>query len=101
MVGYGWSGMTTYIYDIKLTRMKIISTIQQLSIIVLALTTLCIMGAEPGTSESSMYEYEHAFDSGNVGWYLGWGWVISLGLLIITSVVIYNYNNKLNTGGQK
>ena len=57
------------------------------------------MGAEPGTSESSMYEYEHAFDSGHVGWYLGWGWVISLGLLIITSVVIYNYNNKLNTGG--
>lgn len=80
--------------------MKLINTIQELSIIVLILTTLCILGAEPGTSESSMYEYEHAFDSGNIGWYLGWGWMISLGLSVITSIVIYNYN-KSNMGGQK
>jgi hypothetical protein len=79
--------MATYIHVIKLTRMKIINTIQELSIIVLALTTLCILGAEPGTSESSMYEYEHAFDTGHVGWYLGWGWIISLGLLIIVTII--------------
>jgi hypothetical protein len=73
--------------------MKIISTIQTLSIIGLSLTTLFILGAEPGTSESSMYEYEHAFETGHVGWCLGWGWVVSLGLLIMSTVLIV-INNK-------
>jgi hypothetical protein len=72
--------------------MKIISAIQTLSIICLALFTLCILGAEPGTSESSMYEYEHAFETGHVGWYLGWGWIVSLGLLIISTALIVRYN---------
>jgi len=75
--------------------MKIINTIQTLSVIGLALTTLFILGAEPGTSESSMYEYEHAFDAGHVGWCLGWGWVMCLGLLIISTVLIV-INNKRN-----
>ena len=74
--------------------MKIISTIQTLSIIGLALFTLCLLGAEPGTSESSMYEYEHAFDTGHVGWYLGWGWVVCLGLLIISTVLIVRNNKR-------
>jgi hypothetical protein len=74
--------------------MKIISAIQTLSIIGLALTTLFLLGAEPGTSESSMYEYEHAFDTGHVGWYLGWGWVTCLGLLITSTVLIVRNNKR-------
>ena len=73
--------------------MKIISAIQTLTFIGLCLFTLCILGAEPGTSEDSMYEYEHAFDIGYVGWYLGWGWVVCLGLLIMSTVLIV-INNK-------
>jgi len=79
--------------------MKIISAIQTLSIICLALFTLCILGAEPGTSESSMYEYEHAFETGHIGWYLGWGWIVSLGLLIMSTVLIYRDN--INADGHK
>jgi uncharacterized BrkB/YihY/UPF0761 family membrane protein len=75
--------------------MKIINAIQPLSIIGLILFTLLILGAEPGTSESSMYEYEHAFDTGHVGWYLGWGWVVCVGLLIISTVIIV-IDNKRN-----
>jgi hypothetical protein len=84
-----------YIHIIKLKRMKIIITIQELSIVCLALFTLCILGAEPGTSESSMYEYEHAFDTGHVGWYLGWGWVVCLWLLIMSTKLIV-IDNKRN-----
>ena len=84
-----------YIHPIKLKRMKIISAIQTLSLTGLALFTLCLLGAEPGTSEDSMYEYEHAFDTGHVGWYLGWGWVVCLGLLIMSTVLIVR-NNKRN-----
>ena len=75
--------------------MKIIIAIKILSRAGLALFTLCLLGAEPGTSESSMYEYEHAFDTGHVGWYLGWGWVVCLGLLIMSTVLIM-INNKRN-----
>ena len=79
--------------------MKIISAIQTLSLICLALCTLCILGAEPGVSESSMYEYEHAFDTGHVGWYLGWGWIVSLGLLTISTILIYHDN--INNDGHE
>lgn len=73
--------------------MKQIGLIQSLSVIGLLLLTLLLLGAEPGTSESSMYEYEHAFDTGHIGWYLGWGWVVCLGLLIMSTVLIV-INNK-------
>lgn len=66
---------------------------QQISLIVLGLCTLCILGAEPGTTESSMYEYAHAMDKGHVGWFLCWGWVISL-VLFITSTIFIIYNDK-------
>ena len=73
--------------------MKQIGLIQSLSIMGLCLFTLLLLGAEPGTSEDSMYEYEHAFDTGHMGWYLGWGWVVCLGLVIISTVLIV-INNK-------
>jgi hypothetical protein len=66
-----------------------VMNLQVFSLIALGLCTLCILGAEPGTSESSMYEYEHAFDYGHIGWFLGWGWVISLTLLITTTAILY------------
>ena len=69
--------------------MKIITKLQTLSVAVLVLTTLLILGADPGTNESSMYEYEHMFDMGHMGWYLIGGWVISLGLLIVTTSIIH------------
>ena len=74
--------------------MKILGTIQPLSIAGLILLTLLLLGAEPGTSESSMYEYEHAFDIGHVGWWLGWGWVVCLGLLIISTIMIVRINKR-------
>ena len=73
--------------------MKILNTIQSLSFILMGIITILILGAEPGTSEDSMYEYEHAFDTGHMGWYLGWGWVVCLGLVIISTVLIV-INNK-------
>jgi hypothetical protein len=35
-----------------------------------------------------MYEYEHAFDTGHVGWILGWGWVVTLGLIIMSTILL-------------
>ena len=75
--------------------MKILNTIQSLSFILNGIITILILGAEPGTSESSMYEYEHAFDTGHVGWILGWGWVVTLGLIIMSTTLIV-INNKRN-----
>ena len=62
---------------------------QEISLIVLGLCTLFILGAEPGTSEDSMYEYAHAMDKGHVGWFLCWGWVTSLVLFIALTIIIY------------
>jgi hypothetical protein len=75
--------------------MKILNTIQSLSFILMGVITILILGAEPGTSEESMYKYNHAFDTGHVGWILGWGWVVSLGLTIMSTVLIV-INNKCN-----
>jgi hypothetical protein len=69
-----------------------VMNLQTLSLIVLGLCTLCILGAEPGTSEESMYEYEHAFDYGNVGFILVWGWCVSLALFLTTTAIRY-YNS--------
>ena len=80
--------------------MKQIGLIQSLSIMGLCLFTLFLLGAEPGTSESSMYEYEHAFDMGHIGWYLGWGWVVCVGLLIMSTVLI-GIDNKRNGAKHK
>jgi hypothetical protein len=75
--------------------MKILNTIQSLSFILNGIIIILILGAEPGTSESSMYEYEHVFDTGHVGWILGWGWVVTLGLIIMSTTLIV-INNKHN-----
>ena len=68
---------------------------QFISLIALGLCTLFILGAEPGTSEDSMYEYAHAMDKGHVGWVLCWGWVTSLVLfLTLTAIRYYNSINE-------
>jgi len=48
---------------------------------------LLLLGAEPGTSESSMYDYEHFCDKGNFGWYLLWAFGLSVVLFIITTII--------------
>jgi hypothetical protein len=56
----------------------------------LGFLTLLILGAEPGTSESSMYDYEHFTDRGHLGWYICWGWVVSLVVfLTLTGIRFY------------
>jgi len=62
---------------------------QKITLLLLGVLTLCILGAEPGTTESSMYQYEHAFEYGNVGWFLGWFWGIALTLFLILTFIRY------------
>lgn len=64
--------------------------IQKLSLIILGFFTLAIMGAEPGTTESSMYNYDHAFDYGHVGWFLACGWLVVL-IIFFTATAIRYY----------
>ena len=74
---------------------KFILNAQFISLCILGLCTLFILGAEPSGSESSYYEYEHAFDTGHLGWYLGWGWVVSLALfLTLTAIRFYKGINE-------
>jgi len=68
---------------------QIIINLQAISLIVLGFLTLCLLGAEPGSSESSMYEYEHAFEYGHIGWVLGWGWVVMFTLFIALTIIRY------------
>ena len=68
---------------------------QFISLCILGLFTLLILGAEPGTSESSMYEYEHFCDKGNLGWYICWGWVVMLvTFLTLTAIRFYKGINE-------
>jgi len=62
---------------------EFIENAQFFSMCIFAFCLLCVLGAEPGTSESSMYEYEHFCDKGNFGWYL----LLALGLSFVTFVV--------------
>jgi hypothetical protein len=62
---------------------------QFISLCILGFLTLCILGAEPGTSESSMYEYEHFCDKGNLGWYMCWGWVAMVVLFLTLTAIRY------------
>lgn len=66
---------------------KFILTTQFISLCVGGLCLLLLLGAEPGTSESSMYDYEHFCDKGNFGWYLLWAFGLSLVLFIITTII--------------
>lgn len=66
-----------------------IINLQFISLCVLGLCTLFILGAEPSGSESSYYEYEHAFDTGHLGWFLIWGWVVSLVLFLTLTAIRY------------
>jgi hypothetical protein len=67
---------------------------QFISLGILGFLTLLILGAEPGTSEQSMYDYEHFTDPGNLGWYICWGWVIMLvSFLTLTGIRFYKKIN--------
>jgi hypothetical protein len=48
---------------------------------------LLLLGAEPGTSESSMYEYEHFCDKGNFGWYLLWALCLSFVTFVFSTAI--------------
>ena len=72
-----------------------IINLQFISLCLLGLFTLCILGAEPGTSEESMYDYEHFTDKGNLGWYICWGWVVTLVVfLTLTAMRFYKGINE-------
>ncbi len=73
---------------------KIIPHVFQISLVIFGFITLLILGAEPGTTESSMYEYEHFTDKGNFGWYLVWGWVWFGVITLITFIMLLIDSNK-------
>ena len=68
---------------------KFILNTQFISLCVGGLCLLFLLGAEPGTSESSMYDYEHFCDRGNFGWYLLWTFCISVVVFLITTAIRY------------
>jgi hypothetical protein len=73
---------------------NLVSNLFTISLPIFCFITLLILGAEPGTSESSMYEYEHFTDKGNFGWYLVWGWVWFGLITLITFIMLVIDNNK-------
>lgn len=73
---------------------KIIPHVFQISLTIFGLITLFILGAEPGTSEESMYDYEHFTDKGNFGWYLVWGWVVFGVITLTTFIMLLIHSNK-------
>lgn len=65
---------------------KFFSYVFQISFVLFGLTFICLMGAEPNTlNESSLYEYEHFFDKGHLGWYILW----ICGISFITTISSY------------
>ena len=68
---------------------KFILTAQFISLCVGALCLLCLLGAEPGTSDDSMYDYEHFCDKGNFGWYILWTFGLSVVVFFVTTAIRY------------
>ena len=62
---------------------------QFISLCVGGLCLLCLLGAEPGTSESSMYEYEHFCDKGHLGWYILLTFGLSVVVFFVTTAIRY------------
>ena len=75
---------------------KYIPLLFNISLVILGFITLLLLGAEPGTSEQSMYDYEHFTDKGNFGWYLCWSWVF-FGVVTLTTFImlVIDSNKKL------
>ena len=73
-----------YLFTIKLFVMKLL---QFISLCVGGLCLLLLLGAEPNSTESSMYEYEHFCDKGHFGWYLLWALGISFVTFLITTII--------------
>lgn len=72
-----------------------IINLQFISLCLLGLLTLLILGAEPGTSEESMYDYAHFTDKGHLGWYICWGWVVCLVVFLsLTAIRFYKGINE-------
>jgi len=79
-----------YQFTIKLLKMKkIILATQFISLCVGGLCLLLLLGAEPNSTESSMYEYEHFCDKGHFGWYLLWLFALSVVLFFVTTAIRY------------
>ncbi len=82
--------------QLNLTIMKkFIPHVFQVSLFIFCLITLFILGSEPGTTEESMYEYEHFTDRGNFGWYLVWGWVW-VGVITLTTFIMLVIDSNKN-----
>jgi len=78
---------------------KIILITQFISLCIGALCLLCLLGAEPSSTESSMYEYEHFCDKGHLGWYILWLFVLSVVLFFVTTAI--RYYKGINEGKNK
>lgn len=70
---------------------KFIERLQFISLCLGGLMLLCLLGAEPNGSESSMYEYEHFCDKGHLGWYMLWIFGLSVLTFFVTTAIRY-YN---------
>lgn len=68
---------------------RFILNTQFISLCISGLCLLLLLGAEPGTSEESYYDYEHFCDKGNFGWYLLWAFGLSLVLFFVTTAIRY------------
>jgi magnesium-transporting ATPase (P-type) len=62
---------------------------QFISLCVGGFCLLCLLGAEPNSTESSMYEYEHFCDKGHFGWYLLWAFGLSVLVFFVTTAIRY------------
>ena len=67
---------------------KINIHILRLSFYSWCLLTFIFLGMEPNNTESSMYEYEHFFDKGHQGYYLGIMWVV-ISVVMVSSFIYY------------
>ena len=70
--------------------METLKKINYFSLWGLGVLTLFILGSEPNSTEESLYEYKHTTDFGHLGWFMCWGWVVCLLLVIIFSTIIYH-----------
>ena len=86
-----WNIKKNVVYLCKLKQIKMkkyTPHLFQISLFFLGLITLLLLGAEPNTTESSMYEYEHFTDKGHFGWYLCWSWVFFCVVTITTFILL-------------
>ena len=74
-----------------------LSWTQFISLVISGLMFLFLLGAEPNTTESSMYEYEHFLDKGHLGYYMMWVFFFSIGLFIMSTFILHSKKDKTPT----